>query len=152
MIEDEAKKEPEQDDGQMKIVVARPPIWEEAHKHFRINDEMTVYTYGDTLYNPSDRHIPNHLYAHEATHADQQLEFEGGPEAWWKLYFADEKFRQDQELKAYHNQYQYYCASDRDRNRRARFLHEIAADMASPLYNAGITHVDAMRIIKGNVK
>lgn len=137
----------------MTIVIDRPPVWDEAHKHFKLDDSRTVYTYGDRLYNPSGLDVSDDLLAHEATHADQQLEIEGGPAEWWRRYFADPKFRQEQELEAYQNQYTFYCFRvSRDRNARARFLNHIASAMSSSMYNAGITHVDAIRIIKGKNK
>lgn len=134
----------------LEIVIGKPPIWEEAHKHFKINDNETVYTYGEKIYNPAGFHIPNHLMAHEAMHADRQIVYPGGPKAWWAKYFEDAAFRQAEELIAYQGQYQYYCMFDFDRNRRARFLVTIASDMASPMYNAGIAPDEARRIIKGN--
>lgn len=134
------------------IVVGKPPVWDEAHKHFKLDDERTVYTYGDKLYNPGGGLIPDDLDAHEATHADQQIEYAGGPEAWWKRYFEDAAFRQDQEIEAYANQYKFFCAYRKDRNDRSRFLDRLARDMASPMYNAGLSHIEAMQKIRGNTK
>lgn len=151
MSVDIPKEEVKRDD-EMTIVIGKPPIWEEAHKHFKIDDMKTVYTYGDKLYNPAGLTIEDHLMAHESTHADQQLSLEGGPAEWWKQHFADPKFRLTQELEAYQNQYIFFCSRHGDRNTRARFLHVIAGDLSSGMYQIGLSYVDASRLIKGNTR
>lgn len=137
----------EDDAPEMKIVVGKPPIWEEAHKHFRLDDSRTVYTYGDTLYNPGNSTISRDLMAHEATHADQQ-EGTGVAKLWWERYFIDKEFRFSQELEAYVNQYMVFCDDHHDRNVRARFLFQIARDLAGPTCGELITQAEAMKMIK----
>ena len=121
----------------MKISTDKPPIWAEAHKHFKIDDAHTYYTYGDTLYNPARIPIPDHIVEHEEHHSRQQLALEGGPAAWWARYFVDADFRFQQEAEAYGKQYRFACKHIKDRNAQARFLHEIAQHLSSGMYNAG---------------
>lgn len=132
------------------IKVAQPPIWEEAHKHFTIDDERTVYTYGDTLYNPGNTDVDIFLYTHEQTHQRQQAAV-GGPEDWWRMYFADPNFRQDQELEAYREQYRLYCEHVHDREKRFRYRFQLGQFLSSKMYSAGITHNEACERIKKGI-
>ncbi len=134
----------------MEIRIEKPPIWEEAHKHFQIDDRETVYTYDGVLYNPAGIHVDEHLMAHEEKHAKQQAATEGGSAEWWKTYFASAEFRQDQELKAYQSQYAHFCKEIKQRERRFRYRFELARFLASKMYNAGISFDDAMNKIQGS--
>lgn len=127
----------------------KPPIWDEAQKHFEIDHRITVFTYGDTLYNPAGIYIDADLMAHEQTHSRQQAATEGGPAAWWQRYFADPDFRKVQELDAYQNQYEHYCRTHKGHEQRFRYRMELARTMASNMYKTGILTSDAMGIIKG---
>lgn len=137
----------------MKIKLSKdlPPNIEEISKHFPWEKNGTVFTYGDTLYNVPHDDISGDLRAHEETHMRQQGE--GNPlraESWWKQYFRDKNFRIDQEIEAYHAQYKYFCAYNADRNKRSSFLHQLAADMSSPMYGSVIGFSRALeRIIAG---
>ena len=125
----------------MHIKYEQPPkrIWDEAHRLFEIDDTAVLYTYGDTLYNPGKIQIPNELIIHEEVHHRQQESYDGGPDAWWTRYFTDAEFRFLQEAEAYGAQYRYACMHMRDRNWRARYIHDIATILASDLYKLGIT-------------
>ena len=133
----------------MKIQNTHPPkhIWEKAHSMFTLDDKRVVYTYGDTLYNPGGVDIDPALEAHESLHTIQQAAF-SGPEKWWTRYFADPKFRYEQELQAYRHQYATFCTLKHDRNAQARFVWEIAKHLASEMYGAGVSHSEAMKAIR----
>jgi len=135
----------------MKIINEKPPIFKEAHKHFDIDDSATIYTWGDTIYNPAGIALPQELIEHEIVHAHQQ-EAVGGPEVWWRRYFDDPVFRVNQEAEAYRRQYAYYCTLQKDRNVRNKYLWEIASFLVSPMYKVNMSHSDAMQAIKANVK
>lgn len=124
----------------MKIAIERPPIWDEAQKVFEISDRA-VFTYGDTLYNPANGHIDEHLMVHEETHMRQQGE---DPHGWWLRYMASPDFRLYQELEAYHNQYVSFCKKNRDRNQQNAFLYALARDLSSSLYKLSIGIHSAM--------
>lgn len=64
----------------MKIVVAKPPIYDLVASMFTIDDSKTIYAYGDTIYNPADCVIPEELIAHESIHSRQQGK---DPYGWW---------------------------------------------------------------------
>ena len=133
----------------MIIKKEKPPawIWYQVHTEFEINDGETVYSYGDTLFNPAGIEIDEALHQHELTHSKQQEKC-GGPDEWWRKYIADPMFRVEQEIEAYANQYKTYCKYDHDRNRQAKYLHIISSYLASPLYKGNISQSDARIKIK----
>jgi hypothetical protein len=67
----------------MMISFDKPPMYDEAVKHFDIDSLHTVSTYADTLYNPGGLFIPEDLYVHEETHAEQHGHSEEGAKIWW---------------------------------------------------------------------
>lgn len=134
----------------MKISNEKPPqkVWDGCHKYFTIDDRFTIYTYGDTIYNPAGIECDRFLIAHESVHERQQAKYPGGPDAWWDRYFADATFRQDQEVEAYREQYKEYAKAQPDRNKRFKYLHILATNLAGPTYKAGLSVIVAMRMIK----
>jgi len=132
----------------MKISFEYPPIYEEANKAFKLTGRE-VFTYGDTIYNPSKVDIPDHLLIHEETHGRQHNHNEEVAIAWWCLYLADPQFRVNQEIEAYHEQYKFICTKIKDKNARFRNLHMLAQFMCSPMYGQCISYTDAIRRIRG---
>lgn len=136
----------------MQIINKKPPIFDEAHKHFDIDDSATIYTWGDIIYNPAGIRIAQELVEHESIHSRQQEEI-GGPELWWKKYFEDPVFRANQEAEAYGAQYAYYCNfCNRDRNYQTRYLYRLAQILSSDMYKVSMSHSDAIKAIKAKVK
>lgn len=134
----------------MKISNEKPPIYDEANALFKL-DELnmgTIFTYGDTLYNPSKILLTQDLIAHEEMHAHQHQHDETVAKLWWKRFIEDPQFRVDQEIEAYGAQYKFLCNSQRDRNKRAVILHRLAGMLASPMYGNIITHSEAQRRIR----
>ena len=117
----------------LEIKVEKPPVWEEAHKHFKIVDEATVYTYGDILYNPANITIDILLMEHEKTHAAQQKAYEGGPEAWWRRYFEDVEFKNDQDFEAYWNQYRLFCTLVKSIDKRFMYRWKLAGEFTGAI-------------------
>lgn len=133
----------------MDIIIANPPIYEEAKKKFDLDSrDGILFTYGATIYNPSNIHVDEFLLAHEETHMRQHLTYPGGPEAWWKRYLVDDQFRAEQETEAYATQYKTFCAYNADRNYRAVYLHKIAGHLSSGLYAGIMEYSHARSIIK----
>lgn len=62
----------------------------------------TIFTYGNTIYNPHDINILPDVVFHESIHKKQQGD---NPETWWNLYLTDRDFRLSQEVEAYGEQY-----------------------------------------------
>lgn len=134
----------------MKVTTEKPPIYDEANALFKLEENKinAVFTYGDTIHNPFGVALDAGLIRHEETHMEQQ-EGNGDVAAiWWKRYIQDPEFRIDMEAEAYGAQYKLYCQQQKDRNKRARYLHEIAGYLAGPMYGKMISHVDAMKRIR----
>lgn len=128
----------------MNIVVGYPPNIEKIKKAF--NPPATVvFTYGNTIYSPGSPIIPDDLMVHEETHTKQQG---NNPDAWWDKYIADPIFRLAQEVEAYQNQYRKFCALNKDRNIRVKFLYRIASDLSGPIYGNIIGMSEALSLIK----
>lgn len=118
----------------MKIVSAYPPNYEEIAATFKIKGRAgIIFTYGDTIYNPSHVDVPPDLVAHESVHMNQQTLYGMTPEKWWEQYLTDSDFRYKQELEAYRAQYQFAKAHYGRTQRRAVLAH-ISKALAGPMY------------------
>ena len=133
-----------------------PPNYKELCEAFDIKDsKTTVFTWGDTLYNPFNIPISQDLLVHEMVHSQQQRrliqDFETdqkGARLWYKRYINDPAFRLDQELEAYRNQYHFVVGKVKDRNKVAKVLYQIAQALSSEMYGNIIGHTEAMKQIK----
>ena len=124
----------------MKIVKDYPPNYKEIKERFN-PPIRAVFAYGNVLYSPSNDKIPPDLLVHETVHSLQQgLE----PDKWWDRYIKDPKFRLEEELRAYRNQFQFY-----KKNNKAwmPFLKRISKDLSSPMYGNIISYKEAMNKI-----
>jgi len=132
----------------MKIVNEKPPAWvyEECHQRFAIDDKATIYSWGDTIYNPAGVVIDAALEVHEAIHSKQQYDM-GGPAQWWRAYLDKPEFRAEAEAQAYGAQYRYFCKREKDRNVRARYMHIIASALAGGMYGLSMRVEDARAAI-----
>lgn len=134
----------------MKIIIDKPPIWEEANKLFKLEELNlgTVFTYGDTLYNPFGADLSDDLIAHEEQHAKQQQHDDTCAKLWWKRYIEDPEWRLSQELEAYGAQYKCICRQQKDRNKQAKKLWELATILSGPMYGNMIQHGVAVQQIR----
>lgn len=135
----------------MKIVKDYPPNIEAIRAKFTLH-EYVVFTYGDTLYNPGGWKIADDLMVHEETHVVQQGD---DPAGWWNKYLNDEKFRLEQEIEAYRNQYLYFrenrCIKPNGKIRASRlgeFVSRIASDLSSEIYGNIINYQEARERIQ----
>ncbi len=137
----------------MKIIIAKPPIWDEANKLFRLKELGlgVIFTYGDTIYNPFNIPVTRDLVAHEEKHAEQQQHDETCAGLWWKRYVEDPAFRIEQEAQAYRAQFKCICKTVKDRNNRARNLHMLASQLSGPIYGNSVTHTAALQMIGSGV-
>ena len=129
----------------MKIVKDYPPNYKVLREAFKLSGQE-IFTYGDTVFNPTGLPLSRELRAHEQVHIMQQET--GGVERWWERYVADPEFRLDQELEAHRIEFQTFCMTNKDRNARNAFLVRIATRLASPMYGNVIDIREAMRRIK----
>jgi len=126
----------------MKVSDQLPPNYSDIASTFQLSGFNAVFTYGDTLYNPTGLPISDDLMAHEEVHAKQQT----NPEEWWSRYLSNPEFRLEQELEAYRAQYK--SLADRPRPERRWFLREFAKNLSSKLYGGIINKAKAEELIK----
>lgn len=131
----------------MKIVHENPPnnLRETIAIFGMLPRNGVIYTYGDTIYNPSAIDLPDHLITHEETHCEQQG---ADPDSWWDRYLQDQYFRVQQETEAYARQFAHICRRVRDRNQRHKILFDLSCILAGPIYGNVINPGDAFRAIK----
>ena len=109
-----------------------------------------IYAYGNIIYNPSGKVVPDDVIAHEETHCRQQG---ADPDFWWSRYIEDKYFRIDQEAEAYAVQYDFVCKNIiKDRNQRNNALLKLAEVLASPTYGSVIGKSAAYQMIKSRSK
>lgn len=129
----------------MKILKENPPNYEEICKVFDVVESKSiVFTYGDTIYNPSGGEVSNNLYAHEKVHMKQQGD---DPAGWWNKYLVDKKFRLTQEVEAYRKQWKYFVNHNHHIEAQKQLLNKIANDLASPIYGNIIDLKGAIKLI-----
>lgn len=131
----------------MRVVVERPPMYAEILERFPAAASAgVVFTWEDTIFNPSQTVLHQDLVAHEEVHSDQQAP--SGPRSWWERYLADDAFRLEQELPAYRRQYDVACSFIPHRSVRQTRLRLLALDLSSPLYGSLISFEQALRKIR----
>lgn len=91
----------------MRIIIDWPPNFDLIALALPEAAREHIYCYGDTIFNPSGKHIPIDQQFHEFIHMKQQLEIEGDADLWWNKYLTDAQFRLEQETVAYGEQYLY---------------------------------------------
>lgn len=131
----------------MKIVRGTPPNFETIKAVLPDCDRPgVIFTYGDTVYVIGGDTLTPELKAHEAVHIKQQLEYPGGPAAWWAEYLSNRDFRLSQERPAHLAEYM-ACPSA-DRNRKALARSAIATRLSSPLYGSLMSYGEALRYLR----
>lgn len=105
-----------------------------------------VFTYFDAIYTKDP--MPQDLFIHECVHYVRQGagENEELAKEWWDRYVNETKFRLDEELLAYREQYKFIFNKS---NRQISFEHakRLALDLSSPIYGRMITFNEALSAI-----
>jgi hypothetical protein len=129
----------------MKIANELPPIFDDLIAGGMQPGPNTLYTYGDIIFNPSGKDIPEDIIVHEEVHMKQQGD---NPDYWWSRFIDDQYFRIEQEVEAYAVQYRFICKKHKDRNQRHRILMHFAQVLSSPIYGNVIGTMSAYQMIK----
>ena len=124
------------------IVKEQPPIWAAAKKVFDFDEEKTIFSWGDIIYNPGGVEVDQFLRTHEGVHEGQQ-EQNGGPQQWWMRYLKDPMFRAHQECQAYGAQYAHFCRVYKDKGLRKKYFDSLVHDLTSGMYKLHMTREDA---------
>ena len=130
------------------IVVGVPPLFDLIDAAFHVKGKPVIFAWGGIIYNPSGNPVSNELGCHELVHCRQQA---GNPEAWWRRYIEDPKFRLDQEIPAHQVEYGEFCLHNpigHVRNKRRAYLNDAAKRLSSPLYGSLVTYERARALIK----
>lgn len=136
----------------MKVVEARPPNYDEIRRVFPMaSAKGVIFTFGQTIYNPSGVEIPPELMSHESVHAQRQGASLDGVMTWWGRYLAEPQFRIEEELLAHRAEYRAFKGMVKDRKLVAQKLEIIAARMSGPLYNNAMTLALAKHLILAEV-
>lgn len=126
----------------MKIIKDYPPNFEDIRSLIPITED-TIYCYGDSIFNPSGKEIPQDIFFHELVHAKQQGK---NPEGWWQKYLYSESFRLNQELEAYSEQLSFIKKNFTAKGQK--LLLDEMADNLSRLYSLRLTFSEAHTIIR----
>ena len=119
-------------------------------KQAGLSDKNTIFCYGDIIYNPYQKEIPDDVMFHESIHANQQKQWTS-PEIWWNKYILDKSFRQEMELQAYSAQYQ-LIRKTHTTEAAKECLEECARNLSSKVYNLGISYHQAFTKIRHKTK
>lgn len=128
-----------------KVLEQKPPVYDNCCATFQVTPK-TVFTYGDTLYNPFKLHLSEDLVEHEKVHMGQHKHNETDAALWWGKYLRDSLFRFEQEAMAYGRQYSFICEKVRDRNEQERVLVQLSRILSGPLYG-NCTYADEARVM-----
>lgn len=132
----------------MKVYVdskANFPLMQDVIKKFdfKASDiDHIVFTYGNTIY--VDGEMSTGLIAHELTHVFQQTLL--GKEIWWQKYLTSSKFRMQQELAAYVQQYAIMAMKNKIDADLA--LQTMARDLSSKMYGNFISYEKALKTLQ----
>lgn len=128
----------------MKIVIGKPPVWNNVCNAFQINPGITLFTYGDAIYNPGGAQITDDLMIHEQVHGKQQKHNDDEAALWWGKYLRDPEFRLSQELEAYAEQYKFLCRKIQNKQQRFEIVKRMATILSGPLYGNCISFGSAV--------
>ena len=132
----------------MQVVKGYPPNYSTILQYLTPSPDA-VFAYADTIYNPTDKDIPEDVYIHEEVHGNQMKDWQ--PDAWWLNYLMDKKFRFKMEVEAFSSQYQW--VKNRVPNKVAKLcLHDLACNLSAVWYNLNITYSQAQTLIRKNAK
>lgn len=133
----------------MKIVKEYPPNFKLIALAFNLQPGV-IFTYGDTIYNPTGAMIDLPLMKHEEVHMRQQEAY--GVKKWWGRYLVDKDFRTAEEVEAFQEQYLWIKRAVNDRNRLAFYLNQLAGFLSSGQYGNILTLEQARQAISSTKK
>ena len=128
----------------MKILKTYPPNYQEIKRI--INPPLNaIFSYGEIIYNPEGKEIPEDILYHEKVHLEQQKKFPS-PDIWWTKWLYDLSFRQEQETEAFAGQYQFIKKFYP--NKGVKEALDEMSDNLSKNYKLGITKSQAETMIR----
>lgn len=138
----------------MKIVRARPPLFDLIDAKFNVLGKPILFAWGDKIYIPTGSlDISPALMVHECVHGGRQLGARRGDDAnaniamWWMRYIDDIDFRAAEEVLAHRAEYRHLCDHAGGRNQRRRHLSIIATKLSHPLYGPMMNKATARKAL-----
>jgi len=129
----------------MKLSKKIPKIYTKCKKIFGVNwNKGIIITYGNTIY--CKYKLPKEKIIHEKTHIKQQTKY--GVKKWWSKYFKDTKFRLNQELEAYRNEWEFIQNNIIGIQKKRLMLKRIAIDLSSDIYGNIIDYKTALNLVQ----
>lgn len=129
---------------EIEIIHEPPKIYDRLHKVFNVEwDKGIIIAYDGKIYcktNPP----PQKIY-HEAIHLYEQEKL--GNEIWWEMYITSDKFRLDEELKAYRAEVKFIRKAIKNRNDAFEMIRKISYDLSSGIYGNIISKDKALELI-----
>lgn len=125
----------------MKVLAMFPPNYAAINAKFNVRGKNILFSYGDTIYNPSRVVIPPELMVHEAVHGRRQG---ADPSGWWNRYIEDPEFRLNEEIPAHRAEFQEVMKHGMADYKAIR---SIAERLSGPLYGRMIDVASAERAI-----
>ncbi len=136
--------------GPVKILTEYPPNFADIAAAFPgAHREGVIFAYHPYVYKPhGEPELPPELVAHEQVHLDRQA-VGGGVEQWWADYIAYAPFRFYEEKLAHFAGAKFLAEQEANCNRaaRRRISTWVGRRLASPLYSAGISKKDAIKLV-----
>ena len=108
---------------------------------------FAIFTLGNRIYSKDPiTHLPSAI--HEYTHCEQHKHSVLRGILWYYKYIRYPKFRVEQELVAYRNQYNSFKSLCPDRERVSKYAVRLAKDLSSEFYNNCIRFSEALDKIR----
>lgn len=127
-----------------RVLIERPPIFNELARVFPIVGEGVIFSWGDIIYNPRNVWISPRLFAHEAVHQYRQRH---GIEVWWRRYIEDVEFRLHEEILGHRAELNKVIEMGMNRQQRRQTAKQIARRLAGPIYGRMISTKRALETI-----
>lgn len=127
----------------MEIINEKPPIYQKLHEQFGVKWDDIIIAYAPNIYAP--RAFPKQKEVHETIHILRQKEI--GVDIWWGMYLEDRDFRLAEELLAYQGEIEWIKQRVETRIERRLLIKQICKDLASSVYQLGITEDKARQLL-----
>lgn len=130
----------------MKIIRDYPPNYNEIKAAFPgiVGLNGVLFSWGVSIYNPSNVTIPQHLIAHESVHGARQI---GDIEGWWHHYIDDRDFRLAEEVLAHRRELVVLSLNGSRQIRRRNLVH-VSKRLCSTMYGNLVTRQAATKLLR----
>lgn len=130
----------------MKILHQFPPNYATLLKHFpHIKGQPVCFAWGDTIYNPLGKPLPEEIVDHEMVHQQQQKFWTIS--LWWFLYIWFPRFRLWQEIPAHRVEVRSFCKRKLRPWDQLQYINHCASNLATK-YGIQISYKEALSLVQ----